>query len=76
LRGGGSALASLSKYVFQAIDLSIAGGAQGPVLVINATESDVLNGKLGELFEAINAKISRRGIDFLGAVIADAKRKF
>jgi hypothetical protein len=39
-------------------------------------ESNELNEKLHALFEAVNAKVSRRGIDFLGAVIADAKRKF
>lgn len=43
---------------------------------MGGAESNVTNEKLQALFEAINAKISRKGIDFLGAVIADAKRKF
>jgi hypothetical protein len=67
------ALEGQSKYVFQAFNLTT---PQNPVLVINGSDNDGLNGNLRDLFNAISGKESRKGIDFLGAVIADAKRKF
>ncbi|HEY2783021.1 MAG TPA: hypothetical protein VGI90_19740 [Steroidobacteraceae bacterium] len=65
---------SSTKYVFQAIDLTIPQGA--PVLIINGADSDLLNRKLRELFNTISGKESRKGLDFLGSIIADAKRRF
>jgi hypothetical protein len=62
-----------TSYHFQAIDLS---APNPPAIVISGAESNLLNEKLGQLFDAINTSISRKGLDFLRAVIDDAKRKF